>query len=89
MEGGTLEEKVELLGALPAAVAIRDIMQDGDSRGANPILHWVMFNIPTASTTLEAGMTTPPAGSQYRPNYRGSNQAYLGPRLLLIVPLLF
>ena len=56
------------------------IMQDGDSRGANPILHWVMFNIPTASTTLEAGMTTPPAGSQYGPNYRGSNQAYLGPR---------
>ena len=35
------------------------IMQDGDSRGANPILHWVMFNIPTAFTTL----TTRPTAS--------------------------
>lgn len=56
------------------------IMQDGDSRGATPILHWVMFNVPPSSTKLDVGMTTPPAGSQYGPNYRGSNQAYLGPR---------
>jgi para-nitrobenzyl esterase len=56
------------------------IMQDGDSRGANPILHWVMFNIPSETTTLDAGMKTPPAGSKYGPNYRGSNQPYLGPR---------
>jgi para-nitrobenzyl esterase len=57
------------------------IMQDGDAmRGGAPILHWTMANIPAAVTKLEAGMTTPPQGSQYGPNIRGLNQAYMGPR---------
>lgn len=57
------------------------IMQDTDAmvRGA-PILHWTMINIPATVTTLEAGMTTPPAGAQHGPNIRGANQGYLGPR---------
>ena len=56
------------------------IMQDGDSRNANPILHWTLFNIPATVMKLEPAMTTQPAGSFYGPNYRGQNQPYLGPR---------
>ena len=59
------------------------IMQDtdGSMRNSNgmPILHWTMGNIPSSVTTLDAGMTTPPKGSSYGPNMRGTNQAYLGP----------
>lgn len=55
------------------------VMQDTDAviRGS-AILHWTMYNI--AGTSLEAGMTTPPAGSTFGPNIRGANQAYMGPR---------
>lgn len=57
------------------------IMQDNDLlvRGA-PVLHWTMFNIPASVTKLDAGMTTPPAGAAYGPNYKGAAQAYTGPR---------
>jgi para-nitrobenzyl esterase len=55
------------------------IMQDTDAviRGT-AILHWTMFNI--TGTSLDAGMTTPPAGATFGPNIRGANQAYMGPR---------
>ncbi len=60
------------------------IMQDtdGSMRNSNglPILHWTMGNIPAKFTRLDAGMTMPPDGSIYGQNYRGTNQAYLGPR---------
>jgi para-nitrobenzyl esterase len=57
------------------------IMQDADAlRAGAPILHWTMANIPASVTKLDAGMTAPPEGSQYGPNIRGLNQAYLGPR---------
>ncbi|HEY9226634.1 MAG TPA: YbhB/YbcL family Raf kinase inhibitor-like protein [Gemmatimonadaceae bacterium] len=57
------------------------IMQDTDAmRAGAPILHWTMVNIPAAVTTLDVGMTTPPAGAQHGPNIRGANQAYMGPR---------
>ena len=59
-------------------------MQDTDGviRGA-PILHWVLYNIPAGTTSLPARAWRPPAnpsGSSYGPNYRGTSQAYLGPR---------
>ena len=57
------------------------IMQDLDAmRNGAPILHWTMVNIPAGVTKLDAGMTTPPAGSAYGPNIRGAAQAYMGPR---------
>ena len=49
------------------------IMQDGDSRGATPYLHWILFNIPANMVKLDAAMATPPTGAfQIRP--------YNGPR---------
>src|SRR5690348_3769902 len=59
------------------------IMQDLDAmRGTPPapILHWTMGNIPAGTTKLDAAMSAPPAGSQYGPNIRGPNMAYMGPR---------
>jgi para-nitrobenzyl esterase len=57
------------------------IMQDNDliARGA-PILHWTMVNIPAGVTRLAPGMTEPPAGAAYGPNYKGAAQPYTGPR---------
>jgi len=68
----------------PAATqAYLIILQDVDARPRGsklPYLHWTLGNIPAAVTTLEAGMTTPPEGSNYGPNYQGASQPYAGPR---------
>ncbi len=48
-------------------------------RGA-PILHWTLYNIPAGVTALAPGMTAPPAGAAYGPNYKGAAQPYTGPR---------
>lgn len=57
------------------------IMQDGDgARNGEPFLHWTVFNITPATMKLDAGMSAVPSGAQYGPNYKGTNQAYLGPR---------
>ena len=56
------------------------IMQDTDSRGATPILHWTMFNIPATTIKLDPGMAAPPTGAVNGPNMRGAAQAYMGPR---------
>ncbi len=59
------------------------IMQDtdGSSRDSSlPILHWTMGNVPATVTKLDAGMTVPPVGASYGPNYEGAAQPYLGPR---------
>src|ERR1051325_7434921 len=51
------------------------IMQDTDGvMGGSAILHWTMFNI--SGTSLDAGMSAPPAGATYGPNIRGANQPY-------------
>lgn len=58
------------------------IMQDTDRPipGGLPLLHWSMFNIAATARALPPGMIAPPAGASNGPNYKGPNQAYLGPR---------
>lgn len=56
------------------------IIQDGDAmHDGAPIFHWSLVNIPASITTLDPKMSEPPAGAQYGPNIRGTNQPYLGP----------
>jgi para-nitrobenzyl esterase len=53
------------------------IMQDGDGRGANPILHWIAGNIPATVLKLDSAMTTLPAGAA---NGGRGGRGYSGPR---------
>lgn len=57
------------------------IMQDTDRPipGGKPLTHWSLINVPAQVRKLDAAMTAPPAGSTYGPNFKGANQAYLGP----------
>jgi para-nitrobenzyl esterase len=57
------------------------VMQDADAiRNADAILHWTLFDIPAGLTTLDPGMTAPPADAMYGPNIGGSMQPWRGPR---------
>jgi para-nitrobenzyl esterase len=47
--------------------------------GAASSIHFTLFNIPAAMTTLKAGMTALPAGATYGENIHGINQSYAGP----------
>jgi para-nitrobenzyl esterase len=56
------------------------IMQDPDTlHDGAPLVHWTLFDIPAGVTRLAPGMTAPPGGSQYGPNFKGPNQPYRGP----------
>ncbi len=57
------------------------MMQDTDRPigGGKPLTHWSLINVPADLRKLDAGMTAPPAGSANGPNFKGANQAYLGP----------
>ena len=57
------------------------VMQDTDRPipGNKPLLHWSMFTVPPGVRSLAPGMTTPPAGAANGPNFKGADQAYLGP----------
>ncbi len=67
-------------GTQSYAIIMQDTDGSSDNSGGLPILHWTMGNIPASVTRLEAGMTNPPSGSAYGPNYHGAAQPYLGPR---------
>ena len=61
------------------------IMQDTDGRRDDRpyiVLHWTMYNLPAAVTSLPAGMApdAKPQGSVYGLNVRGQQQPYMGPR---------
>ena len=58
------------------------IMQDPDAQMPDgmPWLHWTIFNVPARVTSLDEGMTSPPAGASNGPNYKGTGQPYAGPR---------
>ena len=58
------------------------IMQDTDVNAGGtmtPLLHWTMYNIPAATTSLPAGMTDAPFGA-YGPNMRGASSPFVGPK---------
>ena len=57
------------------------MMQDTDRPipGGKPLTHWSLINVPASVRKLDAAMTAPPAGATYGPNFKGANQAYLGP----------
>jgi para-nitrobenzyl esterase len=56
------------------------IVQDLDTVYHGGVLvHWTLFDLAPTLTHLEPGMTAPPAGSQYGPNFKGINQPYRGP----------
>ena len=57
------------------------MMQDTDRPipGGKPLTHWSLINVPANVRRLDAAMAAPPAGSTYGPNFKGANQAYLGP----------
>ncbi len=57
------------------------IMQDTDvHRPSGPLVHWTLLKAPPTITSLDAGMTEPPAGAAYGPSFKGAAHAYLGPR---------
>ena len=57
------------------------IFQDSDPPLASliTILHWTIFDIPAGVTSLDTGMTAPPAGALQGANIRGPAGAYAGP----------
>jgi Raf kinase inhibitor-like YbhB/YbcL family protein len=57
------------------------VLQDSDPPfpALITILHWTIFNIPLATTSLPTGMTTPPEGALQGANIRGPAGAYAGP----------
>jgi para-nitrobenzyl esterase len=50
----------------------------GGGEGATSI-HLTLFNVSAKTTSLQAGMKTPPAGATYGENIHGINEAYAGP----------
>lgn len=42
-------------------------------------VHFVVFNLPSTLTHLDAGISAPPAGALFGPNVHGLHQAYVGP----------
>ena len=57
------------------------VIQDTDVlRQGAPLVHWVLFNVPATTRTVDAGATTPPDGALYGFNVKGAQRPYLGPR---------
>jgi para-nitrobenzyl esterase len=55
------------------------IMQGDPVAGSATSIHLTLFNIPSGTTKLSAGMKDPPHGATFGPNVHGLNQAYAGP----------
>ena len=57
------------------------VMQDADVVGGGAALvHWILFDVPSAAKGLPAGLTSPPPGSHYGFDYLGPRHAYAGPK---------
>jgi Raf kinase inhibitor-like YbhB/YbcL family protein len=68
----------------PRARSIAIVMDDPDARTPRPFVHWVIYNIPAATTSLEAGLPTKPRLDAPKGALQGSNSksstGYFGPR---------
>ena len=59
-------------------------MDDPDVKAPRPFVHWVIYNIPAGTTSLEAGLPTKPRLDAPKGALQGSNSksstGYFGPR---------
>jgi Raf kinase inhibitor-like YbhB/YbcL family protein len=55
------------------------VMQGDPVAGSATSIHLTLFNIPSSTTRLAAGMKDPPQGATWGPNVHGLNQTYAGP----------
>ena len=70
--------------ALPAGTRSIAIVMDDPDAGTPPFVHWVIYNIPAATKSLEAGLPTKPRLDAPKGALQGSNSknstGYFGPR---------
>lgn len=55
------------------------VVQGDPVAGSATSIHLTLFNIPSSTTKLGAGLQDAPKGATYGPNVHGLNQAYAGP----------
>jgi Raf kinase inhibitor-like YbhB/YbcL family protein len=70
---------------LPAGTrSIAIVMDDPDAKTPSPFVHWVIYNIPAGTKSLEAGLPTTPRLNAPKGAIQGSNSkkstGYFGPR---------
>jgi Raf kinase inhibitor-like YbhB/YbcL family protein len=68
----------------PRTRSVAIVMDDPDAKTARPFVHWVIYNIPAGTTSLEAGLPTKPRLDAPKGALQGSNSkgstGYFGPR---------
>lgn len=64
--------------ALPAKTKSLALIINDPDAPTQPFYHWVVFNLPTNTTELKQGLSTPPAGSIFGMN-SFNKSAYDGP----------
>lgn len=64
--------------AAAGAKAYAVVVEDPDSKSAEPTVHWIAWNIPSAVTSLAEGMGRPPAGMMQGTNSK-NHARYDGP----------
>jgi Raf kinase inhibitor-like YbhB/YbcL family protein len=68
----------------PGTRSVAIVMDDPDAKTARPFVHWVIYNIPAGTTSLEAGLPTKPRLDAPKGALQGANSksstGYFGPR---------
>jgi Raf kinase inhibitor-like YbhB/YbcL family protein len=64
--------------------SIAVVMDDPDAKGPRPFVHWLIYNIPAETKSLDAGLPTKPRLDSPKGALQGSNSTkgtgYFGPR---------
>lgn len=71
--------------SLPSGTrSIAVVMDDPDAKGPRPFVHWLIYNIPAETKSLDAGLPTKPRLDTPKGALQGSNSTkatgYFGPR---------